>query len=75
MKADWTKNDETITRALRRFGRSGVPLYVLYGTDPSQPPTLLPQVLTPEVILDYLTDLAKPASSPLIVEEIKDDDR
>jgi thiol:disulfide interchange protein len=54
MKADWTKNDEKITKALRKFGRNGVPLYVLYGSDSNQPPAVLPQVLTPDVVLEQL---------------------
>ena len=54
MKADWTRHDAVITRALASFGRSSVPLYVLYGKDPSAAPLILPQVLTPSVILNYL---------------------
>ncbi|MCB1308213.1 MAG: thioredoxin family protein, partial [Leptospiraceae bacterium] len=30
LKADWTTHDPRITRALESYGRSGVPLYVLY---------------------------------------------
>ncbi|MDB6081906.1 MAG: hypothetical protein JWO53_1178, partial [Chlamydiia bacterium] len=30
MFADWTQNDETITKALRALGRNGVPVYALY---------------------------------------------
>lgn len=54
MKADWTKNDPAITKLLRKFGRSGVPLYVLYGTDPKESPTILPQVLTPDNVIESL---------------------
>ncbi len=43
MKADWTKRDTVITEALRKYGRNSVPLYLLFGTDPSQPPQILPQ--------------------------------
>lgn len=57
MKADWTKNDPVITETLREQGRNGVPLYLLYGTDPDQPPKVLPQVLTPEIVLDYLKSM------------------
>ena len=38
LKADWTRADPVITDALRSFGRSGVPCYVLYGRDPTAPP-------------------------------------
>ena len=44
MAADWTSYDPDITKELERFGRSGVPLYVLYAPDGST--TVLPQNLT-----------------------------
>ena len=52
MKADWTKKDAVITEELRKFGRNSVPLYVLYNGDDK--PVILPQVLTPGVVLDHL---------------------
>jgi thiol:disulfide interchange protein DsbD len=57
MKADWTKNDPVITAELRKHGRSGVPLYLLYGTDPKAAPKILPQVLTPEIVLEELKNI------------------
>lgn len=57
MKADWTKSDERITKALRRFGRNGVPLYVLYEGNTTSQPKILPQVLTPDVVISYLNEL------------------
>lgn len=54
MEADWTKSDPAITEELRKFGRNGVPLYLLYGPDPSIGPYILPQVLTPEIVMAYL---------------------
>lgn len=54
MKADWTKNDPVITEELSKFGRNSVPLYVLYGPDENQPPVIMPQVLTPDVIAEHL---------------------
>lgn len=57
MKADWTKNDEAITAALRRFGRNGVPLYVLYNSTPGSKPVILPQVLTPDLVISHLNQL------------------
>ncbi|MFB2938733.1 protein-disulfide reductase DsbD family protein [Aerosakkonemataceae cyanobacterium BLCC-F154] len=58
MKADWTNRNATITKALSSFGRSGVPLYVLYpsGTK-SQEPIVLPQVLTPDIIRNTLNQI------------------
>ena len=50
LKADWTNKNEQITRELRKYGRSGVPLYVYY--DPANPsvPQLLPELLTPGLL-------------------------
>ena len=45
LKADWTRRDAAIAADLARFGRAGVPLYLVYGTDGS-PPQVLPQLLT-----------------------------
>lgn len=52
MKADWTNRDADITRALERFGRSGVPLYVVYR--PGEAPQVLPQVLNEEIVTEAL---------------------
>mgnify|MGYP006274998151 FL=1 len=60
IKADWTNRDPQITRALEELGRSGVPVYALYPGDGSGP-TLLPEVLTQDIVLNALRDL--PASS------------
>jgi len=59
MKADWTKRDEIISKELRKFGRNSVPLYVLYGSDTDPTPQILPQVLTPEIILMSLKEVRK----------------
>ncbi len=50
MKADWTRADPRITEALAAFGRSGVPLYVVYPPDPERDPIVLPQILTPGLV-------------------------
>lgn len=55
LKADWTSRDETITRALQSFGRSGVPVYALYGKD-AREAALLPSVLTPSIVLQALEE-------------------
>jgi thiol:disulfide interchange protein/DsbC/DsbD-like thiol-disulfide interchange protein len=54
LKADWTARDPAITRALAAFGRSGVPLYVVYSPDPFEAPRLLPEVLTPAIVIRAL---------------------
>ncbi len=50
LKADWTSRDPEIAAVLASFGRSGVPLYVMYAGSPSRPPELLPAVLTPGMV-------------------------
>jgi thiol:disulfide interchange protein DsbD len=50
MEADWTRYDSDITDALEEFGRSGVPLYLLYTPDGAV--TVLPQSLTNGIVRD-----------------------
>lgn len=57
VKADWTLRDDTITRALAEFGRSGVPLYVLYSGIPGDSPKILPEVITPSILIEELKKL------------------
>ena len=47
---DWTKADPEITAYLKEHGRSGVPLYVYYPPGHHQP-QVLPQILTPRLVL------------------------
>lgn len=47
--ADWTRRDADIARALAGHGRSGVPLYLVYG--PEGPAEALPQILTEGAVL------------------------
>ncbi len=55
--ADWTNYDATIAKALAEFGRNSVPLYVLYSPDPAKQPIVLPELLTPGIVLDALQQL------------------
>ena len=52
LRADWTRRDATIGRALAALGRSGVPVYVLYR--PGREPLILPEVLQQHLITDAL---------------------
>ena len=52
LKGDWTRQDPEITAFLQQFGRSGVPLYLLY--DSAGTPTVLPQLLSEATILDAI---------------------
>jgi thiol:disulfide interchange protein DsbD len=54
VKADWTRRSEEITRALAAFGRSSVPLYVLYPGGAQAEPLILPEIITPSTVLEAL---------------------
>ncbi|MBN4075008.1 MAG: thiol:disulfide interchange protein [SAR86 cluster bacterium] len=54
LKGDWTNNDPEITAVLRRYETSGVPLYLMFPADPSQPAEVLPQILTTNIVLGAL---------------------
>jgi thiol:disulfide interchange protein len=51
--ADWTKRDANIARALASHGRVGVPLYLVYKPDIANP-TILPQILSPQTVLNAI---------------------
>jgi len=53
--ADFSNQDETIGKELEKFGRSAVPLVLVYPKDPDKPPIVLPDgYLTPGIVLDAL---------------------
>ncbi|MET0336019.1 MAG: thioredoxin family protein, partial [Rhizobacter sp.] len=60
LKGDWTRGDERITKLLAEHGRSGVPLYLFYAAGPGGEPRVLPQLLTPDLVLAVLTAPASP---------------
>ncbi len=57
IRGDWTKYDANITSLLESHGRNGVPLYLLFPASPSAEAQILPQILTPEIILSALDKL------------------
>ena len=62
MRADWTRRDPAISRALNALGRSGVPVYVLYT--PNRPPEVLSELLSPEQVRQALAQVpSKPANN------------
>ncbi|MDA0336942.1 MAG: thioredoxin family protein, partial [bacterium] len=54
VKADWTSRNAEITKMLRAFGRSGVPLYVIFPGGKPEHPLVLPEVITVGILLDGL---------------------
>jgi thiol:disulfide interchange protein DsbD len=58
LKADWTNRDAEIATVLASFGRSGVPLYVLYpgrnGGAAGADARLLPQILSEANVIEAI---------------------
>lgn len=52
LTADWTNQNPDITKILAQFGRSGVPLYLIYRPDGRV--DVLPELLTKGIVLDAL---------------------
>jgi thiol:disulfide interchange protein DsbD len=59
MIADSTKYNPDVEQALSDFGRGGLPLYVVYPADGGKP-VVLPQVLTPGVVISALDKASEP---------------
>ena len=51
---DYTLSDPEITQELRRWQRAGVPLVLVYSVNPDVPPRVLPELLTPGLVLEAL---------------------
>ncbi len=65
VKGDWTNQNAEITTYLDKYGRNGVPLYVYYApiddsTGQRPEPVVLPQILTPGILKDTLTNQNNP---------------
>jgi len=56
LKADWTRRDAAITEALASYGKSAVPLHVLYGGTAAEP-LLVKELVTKSEILGALATL------------------
>ena len=53
LKADWTNKSPEILESLKKYGRTGVPLYIYWEPSMSEP-RVLPAILTEKIIFDYL---------------------
>ena len=60
VKADWTRRNPEITRLLARFGRAGVPFYVVFPAGRLSSPIALSEVITPGSVIDAI-DRAGPS--------------
>jgi thiol:disulfide interchange protein DsbD len=66
MVADWTNYDPDIAGFLARFGRTGIPLYLMYPSDPRQEPLVLPQILSKSTVLEALDKVSAKKSNLVI---------
>ena len=53
LRADWTNRDPRITAELARYQRSAVPFNVIWQPGRAEP-VILPELLTPGIVLDAL---------------------
>ncbi|MEO8425571.1 MAG: protein-disulfide reductase DsbD domain-containing protein [Verrucomicrobiota bacterium] len=56
---DNTDSPPEVVAELKRFDRAGVPLVLVYPKDPKAEPIVLPEVLTPKIVLDALDQAGK----------------
>jgi len=76
MKADWTNSDPEITAALRKFGRVGVPFYVIYPGGDADDPIVLPELLTEQMVVSALEEAfdrtqTTPADNPPALADVQ----
>ena len=57
-RADYTRRPDNITKELRRRGRAGVPLVLVFPSDKAEQPEMLPELLTPDIVLTALRKAA-----------------
>ncbi|HZL42940.1 MAG TPA: thioredoxin family protein, partial [Verrucomicrobiae bacterium] len=56
---DYTRLPEEMTAELNRYGRAGVPLVLVFPPKSGEPPIVLPELLTPGIVLDALNRAVK----------------
>ena len=68
LQADWTKRGSLILKALQKFDREGVPLYVYYPAriqgEPAKEGIIFPEILTKEIVLSVIEN-EKPFLAPV----------
>ncbi len=55
-RADYTRRPDYITEELRRWGRAGVPLVLVFPSDKTKQPKLLPELLSADTVLTSLNE-------------------
>jgi thiol:disulfide interchange protein DsbD len=59
LKADWTNKNEMIAAWLKRYGRAGVPMYLVIPPSGAADTILLPEVITPDMVTQALEDAGR----------------
>lgn len=72
MRADNTEKNPDIEAEMQKLGRTSVPVNVLYT--PKAEPAITPELLTPGVLLDFLTPRLANFSSDSVAEEEHEDE-
>lgn len=57
VKADWTRFDARITRALAELGKNSIPVYVIYSGENHRDRKVLPEIITPATVLEALESM------------------
>jgi thiol:disulfide interchange protein/DsbC/DsbD-like thiol-disulfide interchange protein len=63
LRADWTNRNPDITKLLAKFGRSGVPLYVIFPAGRPTAPIILPEVITSGMVIDAINHATEVAAA------------
>ena len=58
IKADHTNLDEEITKELKKYGRFSIPTNLIFPADPEKEMIVLPELLTPEIVMAALNQAA-----------------
>ncbi len=69
-KADYTNREWYLTKVLRKHGRDGVPMYLVYSPFDTETPEVLPELLTPAAMASALKSAgpSKPGDAVIGVE-------
>ena len=57
-RADYTRRPDDISKELHRRGRAGVPLVLIFPANKAEKPEMLPELLTPDIVLTALRKAA-----------------
>jgi thiol:disulfide interchange protein/DsbC/DsbD-like thiol-disulfide interchange protein len=58
--ADWTRRDARISAKLAEHGRAGVPMYLVISPSAPDRPEVLPELLTPDIVVQAVERAAGP---------------